>query len=67
MIKFWNYELEEISDKNWTIFAILINWVYNRKFNEDYLRNFDSPLYDWLWNLDLKKADYLSENLPLFF
>lgn len=53
-----SYQIYE--DEKWVIFWVLINWVYEKQFNKEFLHLFDSwDLYIW-WKLNTKLASFLT-------
>lgn len=56
-----------IYDINSTLCLVLVDWVYNYKFLDDLLKNFDEFDIYQNWELNIKISDWLEENLPLYF
>jgi len=56
-----------IFDKNWTLCLVLIDWVYNYKFVDEFLKRFDDfELYN-NWQLNITVATWLTDNLHYYF
>lgn len=66
----YNYKDKTITvfyDKNSNLFAVLVDRVYNSKFVNEVLKNFDEFEVYNNWELNIKIADFLEENLPIYF
>ena len=61
------YKITTLEDDNVLLFAVLINGVYNKKFNLEFLNNFDSFELYKNWQLNIKLADWLTNNLHFYF
>lgn len=63
-----NKVITVIYDLHSTLCLVLVDWVYNYKFLDELLKKFDEfDIYDVNLELNIKIADWLEENLPLYF
>ena len=50
-----------IHDIDYNIICILIDWKYNKNFNQDFFNNFsDFELYSHTWELNIKQAEFIN-------
>lgn len=62
----WN-EFTVIFDNKSVLCLILVNWEFNYKFNKAFLEKFDDfELYDINWKLNIKIAEWITNNLHYY-